>query len=65
MNNSSKPWPVFANYPQTEVGWNRYANEWVARKRMTSTLADIPKSALEEHWAAMNFGRDKGWEEQE
>ena len=65
MSNLDKPWPIMADYPQTELGWNHYANHWVARKRMTGGLAQIPKAAIEEHWAAMALGREKGWEESE
>jgi len=66
MNNpESKPFPKFADYPQTEDGWNSYDNDWIARRRMTSSASQIPKDALEEHWASMSLGRERGWKEQE
>ncbi len=64
-NSDTKAWPQMADYPQTELGWNRYANDWVARRRMTGGLGQIPKAAVEEHWAAMALGRGMGWEETE
>ena len=60
-----KPFPKFADYPQTEAGWNRYDGDWVARRRMTSNIGEIPKDVLEEHWAAMSLSRENGWKEQE
>jgi hypothetical protein len=66
MNNlQSRPFPKFSEYPQTEDGWNSYDNDWVARRRMTSSIAEIPKQTLEEHWASMSLGRERGWKEQE
>jgi hypothetical protein len=64
-NANTKPFPKFADYPQTEEGWNRYDSDWVSRRHMTSSIAEIPKEVLEEHWAAMSLGRAKGWEEWE
>ena len=64
-NRDTKALPKMADYPQTELGWNRYANDWVARRRMTGVIAQIPKAAVEEHWAAMALGREMGWEESE
>jgi len=64
MSNSDiNAWPKMADYPQTEDGWNQYANEWVSRRRRTTGLAQIPMAALEEHWVAMDLGREMGWEE--
>jgi hypothetical protein len=66
MSNSDfKPFPKFADYPQTEAGWNHYDNDWVSRRRMTPNITEIPKEVLEEHWVSMSFGREKGWEERE
>lgn len=65
MSTHSKPFPKFSDYPQTEDGWNQYDNDWVSRRRMSPTLTDIPKEALEEHWEAMSLGRKNGWEEKE
>lgn len=39
-------WPNLAEYPQTEQGWNEYANEWVVRGRRTAGVAQIPMAAL-------------------
>ena len=65
MSNSDKPWPIMADYPQTELGWNQYANHWVARKRMAGGLGQIPMAAIYEHRAAMALGRENGWKESE
>ena len=62
---NSKPWPSFSEYPSTEVGWNRYADDWVARRRLTSGIGQIPQTVLEEYRATMQQGRDKGWVESE
>ncbi len=64
-NLNSKPWPKLTDYPFTESGWNHYANDWVARSRMAGGVGQIPKTALEEHWEAMQQGRDNGWQEYE
>ena len=64
-NSNSPPFPKFSDYPQTEDGWNGYANNWVSRRRCTSSIAQIPRTVLEEHWTSMSLGREKGWEEQE
>ena len=64
-HSDSKPFPKFSDYPQTEAGWNQYDNEWVSRRRLTPNIAEIQKQALEEHWASMSIGREKGWKEQE
>ena len=58
-------WPKMAEYPQTQIGWNQYANDWVVRRRMTASVAQIPMAAVQEHWAAMALGREMGWEEKE
>ncbi len=64
-NDKTKPFPKFSDYPQTEAGWNHYDEDWVTRRRMTPNIAEIPKQVLEEHWASMSLGREKGWKEQE
>jgi hypothetical protein len=66
MSNSDiKTWPKMADYPQTELGWNQYANDWVVRRRRTAGVAQIPMAAVKEHWAAMALGREMGWKENE
>jgi hypothetical protein len=65
INLTSNTFPKFSDYAQTEEGWNRYDNDWVTRRRMTPNIADIPKDVLEEHWASLALGREKGWQEQE
>jgi hypothetical protein len=32
---------------------------------MTANIAEIPREILEEHWASMALGREKGWRENE
>ena len=64
-NSNTKPFPKFSDYPQTEVGWNSYDNDWISRRRMTPNIAEITKEVLEEHWASMSFWREQGWKEQE
>jgi hypothetical protein len=65
INMDINAWPKMADYPQTEIGWNQYANDWVVRRRMNVSVAQIPMAAVEEHWAAMALGREMGWEENE
>lgn len=60
---NQKPWPQMADYPQTETGWNQYANAWVARRRHTALISQIPMAAIEEHRQAMELGRNNGWQE--
>ena len=60
-----EPWPEFSDYPQTEEGWNQYANHWVSRRRMTGGLGQIPLSAVQEHQRSMELGRQMGWKEME
>ena len=61
----NQDWPVFKDYPQSEAGWNDYANAWLARRRRVPLLNQIPISAIEEHRQAMQLGRDEGWREWE
>lgn len=59
-----KDWPVMADYPQTEQGWNEYANHWLGYRRShAATPAQVPQRAVEDYQAAMQMGRQKGWQE--
>jgi hypothetical protein len=35
-NGDTKAWPQMVDYPQTELWWNRYANEWVTRGKLSA-----------------------------
>jgi hypothetical protein len=65
MTQEVTPWPKLIDYPQTEAGWNQYANAWASRRRMAAFLGQITMEAIEEHRAAMEIGRRNGWQEQE
>jgi len=59
------PWPSWADYPQTEDGWNAFANAWLSRKRRAGSLGVVPIDAINDYRAAMAYGRAQGWQETE
>lgn len=62
LNSQLLGWPKFADYPQTESGWNEYANAWVSRRRRAPMLNSVPSAAVAEYQSAMAMGRERGWE---
>jgi hypothetical protein len=58
-------WPRFSDFPQTEAGWNHYANQWLSRRRRTSGIGQIPLWAVEEYRAANALAARLNWQESE
>ena len=56
-------WPKMADFPQTEAGWNQYANAWAMRRRKAGSMGNVPMASVEEHRSAMALGREHGWQE--
>lgn len=58
-------WPKMANYPQTEMGWNQYMDDWITRRRQAVLMSRIPIAAIVERQAAMALGQKMGWKDYE
>lgn len=64
METNQKAWPQFKDFPQTEAGWNDYANQWAGLKH-NAPMAAIPMDAVQEHRQSLELGRKNGWQENE
>jgi hypothetical protein len=61
----TRDWPRFADFEQSERGYNEYQNAWIGRRRRTALVSQIPMAAIEEHRQSIALAREQGWQDDE
>lgn len=58
-------WPRFADFEQSERGYNEYQDAWLARRRRAAQVGEIPMAAIEEHRETIAVAHERGWRDHE
>ena len=54
-------WPLMADFPQTQAGFDDFMGTWAARCRQAWGPSDVPRSAFKEHRDARMLAQLHGW----